>query len=29
VPGGKMNMTLELVLSPMIHDLIENKKKKK
>ncbi|MBI5918794.1 MAG: phosphoribulokinase [Nitrosomonadales bacterium] len=27
VPGGKMNMTLELVLGPMIHDLIENRKK--
>lgn len=27
VPGGKMNFALELVLGPIIHDLIENKKK--
>ncbi len=27
VPGGKMNLALELVLGPIIHDLIENKKK--
>ncbi len=27
VPGGKMNFALELVLGPIIHDLIESKKK--
>ena len=27
VPGGKMNFALEVILGPLIHDLIENKKK--
>jgi len=27
VPGGKLNFTLEVVLGPIIHEMIENKKK--
>ena len=27
VPGGKLNFTLEVVLAPIIHDMIENTKK--
>ncbi len=27
VPGGKMGFAMEVILAPMIHDLIENKKK--
>ena len=27
VPGGKMGFAMEVILSPLIHDLIENKKK--
>ena len=28
VPGGKMGFAMELILTPIIHELIENKKKK-
>ena len=27
VPGGKMNLALELILTPIMHDMIENKNK--
>jgi phosphoribulokinase len=27
VPGGKMGFAMEVILSPLIHDLMENKKK--
>jgi phosphoribulokinase len=27
VPGGKMGFAMEVILAPMIHNLIENKKK--
>jgi phosphoribulokinase len=27
VPGGKMSMAMEVILAPVMHDLIENKKK--
>ena len=27
VPGGKMGFAMEVILSPLIHDMIENKKK--
>ncbi len=27
VPGGKMSMAMEVILAPIMHDLIENKKK--
>lgn len=29
VPGGKMGFAMELILNPLIHDLIENKRKSK
>ena len=29
VPGGKMNFTLEIILAPIIHDMIEKKKSAK
>ena len=27
VPGGKMSHAMEVILSPVMHDMIENKKK--
>jgi phosphoribulokinase len=27
VPGGKMSHAIEVILAPIIHDMIENKKK--
>jgi phosphoribulokinase len=27
VPGGKMGMAMELILTPIIHDMIEKAKK--
>jgi len=27
VPGGKMSLAMEVILAPIMHDLIENKKK--
>jgi phosphoribulokinase len=27
VPGGKMSHAMEIILSPIIHDMIEDKKK--
>ena len=27
VPGGKMGFAMEIILTPMIHELLENKKK--
>jgi phosphoribulokinase len=29
VPGGKMGFAMELILAPMIHEMIANKKKAK
>ncbi len=29
VPGGKMGFAMEVIFAPMIHDMMENKKKKK
>jgi phosphoribulokinase len=27
VPGGKMSFAMEVILAPIMHDMIENKKK--
>jgi phosphoribulokinase len=27
VPGGKMSHAMEIILAPIMHDMIENKKK--
>jgi len=29
VPGGKMGLALEIILNPIVHDMVENKKKRK
>lgn len=29
VPGGKMGLAMEIILNPIVHDMVENKKKKK